>query len=101
MKFNLSGTAMCAECGQWLSSSGEDHDCIDSDKVEHLFKQIGSDKTLIIESATPNGAWRHLAQQVDNPVPWAYYGRVRVNHSRPVEVSASYYQRTGQDLREL
>ena len=101
MKFNLSATAMCAECGQWLSSSSEEHDCIDAPKVEHLFKQIGGEETLIIESATPNGAWRHLAQGVDNPVPWAYYGRVDVNHEQPVQVSANYYQNTGQDLREL
>ena len=100
-KFNLSATAKCAECGQWLSSSGESHDCIDGEKVEHLFKQVGGDETFIVESSTTDGAWRHLAQKVENPIPWAYYGRLRMSRSEPVEVSATYYQRTGEDLREL
>ena len=101
--FNLSATAMCQECGQWLSSSDEAHGCpaAGADEVEHVFREIGGDNEIIITAVSTDGAWRKLATTVDDPLPWAYFGPVRFNKTSPVEVSAAFYQRTGQDLREL
>lgn len=90
--FNLTSSALCPECNQYLSEQGASHDCIPWEKRTHVFRRIGSGETYTVEATSINAAWRHLAQETGDPLPWIHVSG---------DVSAAYYARTGQDLRDL
>lgn len=99
--FNTSSSERCLECGDWFNESEiANHDCVAGDGVrrEHLFRHISTDNEIVVSAKTRNGAWRRIADVADDVRGYFYYGHLRSESSKPIEVGSAFVARTGEPL---